>query len=135
MWRLRPFRPSDWTALFELHAKSGNEFDIPQRMEEAIVTEDEETGKVIQIQGNRVTRESYVWVDHEWKTAQLRWRVFCEMHEALRLELERKGVEDIHVYIEPAKTGGHSGFARRLMKYLRWKPDMWKSYHLRIREK
>lgn len=131
MYRLRPFRPSDWTALSKLH--EGHGFDIPQRMEEAVVAEDEETGEVIGIQGCRITRECYVWMNHDWQNPKLRWRVFADMHEALRLECERKGAEDIHVFIEPTKSGGHSGFAKRLMKKLGWVADQWKSYHRKVK--
>lgn len=129
MWVLRPFQPKDWAALFKLH---NGTFDVPQRMEEAVVIEDEETGEVVGIQGCRVVRECYVWMNHDWKTPKLRWRVFEEMHEALRLELLRKKVDEIFVWIEPTKNGKPSGFAKRLMKKLGWTQAPWMGFALKI---
>lgn len=131
MYRLRPFRYSDWEALLAMHA---GKFEIPTRMEEALVAEDEATGKVVAIQGCRVTRECYVWLDHSWGTAKLRWRVFKEMHEALRQELEHRGIEDFFISVEGTKNGGHSGFAKRLMKELGYEPSVWKVYSRKVNQ-
>jgi hypothetical protein len=131
MYRLRPFRPSDWQALFDMHEGA---FEIPTRMEEAVVAEDETTGKVVAIQGCRATREAYIWIDHDWKTPKLRWRVFEEMHEALRAELERRGIADVHIFVEATKSGGHSGFAKRLMKRLGYEPAVWKAYSRKVKK-
>lgn len=129
MYRLRPFRDSDWTAVFTMHQTG---FEIPKRMEEATVAEDEKSGKVIAVQGLRETREAYVWVDHSWGTAKLRWRVFKEMHEELRRALVEKGIEDVCVFVAGRNGGGHSGFAKRLMKELGYKPAVWTAYSRKV---
>lgn len=128
MYRLRPFEFKDWDAVHALHRAAGSAFEVPRRMEEAIVAVDEATGKVVAVQGTRATREGYVWVDHSWMTPQARWRVFEEMHEEIRSELERKNVGDWHIFVEPTSNGGHSGFAKRLMKRLGWIPAAWRCY-------
>ena len=131
MYRQRAFRPSDWDAIRAMHDGS---FDIPRRLEECIVIADEETDEAVLIQGNRVTRESYVWVRHDWKTPQLRWRIFKEAHDVLVRDLARKRIEDIHVWIKPTKTGGDSGFAKRMMKELGWVRAKWNAYSLKIKD-
>ena len=131
MYRLRAFRPADWAALRAMHDGT---FSIPQRMEEAIVVADEETDEAVLILGSRVTREGFVWTRHDWKTPQLRWRAFTEAHEEMIRELGRKGIEDIFIWVKPAKNGGHSGFAKRLMKQLKWEAASWMGYLLRIKE-
>lgn len=135
MWVLRPFQPKDWAAVRELHEAAGATFEIPRRLEEVIVVEDEETKKIVMVTGTRVTREAYVWVDHGWKSPALRWRIFCEAHEEIRRELERKGIDDVHIWVEPAKNGKDSGFARRLIKKLGWFAPKWNAYSLKIRGK
>jgi hypothetical protein len=133
MYRLRPFEHKDWDAVRRLHEAAGNTFEVPRRMEEAVVAVDERTGEVVGVQGTRVTREGYVWIDHSWMTPRARWRVFEEMHEEIRAELDRKKVQDWHVFVEPAKTGGHSGFAKRLMKRLGWIPAAWRCYSRKVK--
>jgi hypothetical protein len=131
MYLLRAFRPADWAALRAMHDGS---FEIPQRMEETIVVADEETDEAVLIMGNRVTRESYVWLRHDWKTPQLRWRVFKEAHEEMTRELARKGVDEIFIWVAPTKSGRLNGFAKRLMKRFGWVPAPWKCLSLKIRE-
>jgi hypothetical protein len=134
MWVTRPFQPKDWATVRELHEAAGSSFEIPRRLEETIVVADEVTDKAVLIQGCRVTRESYVWVDHTWGTPALRWRVFKEAHDEVIRELERKDIKDIHVWIKGTKTGGDSSFAKRMMDELGWFAPEWKSYSLRIKE-
>ena len=131
MYTLRAFRPADWEALRAMH---NGTFAIPERLEETIVVADEETDEAVLILGNRLARESYCWVRHDWKTPQLRWRVFTEAHEAMVEDLKRKGIEEIFIWVKPAKSGDHSGFAKRLMKRLKWEASSWKGYLLRIKE-
>jgi hypothetical protein len=109
-------------------------FEIPRRMEEAIVVADEETDEAVQILGTRVTREGYVWMRHDWKTPQLRWRVFKEGLDALIEGLRRKGIDDIHIWVKPSPKGGDGGFAKRLMRELGWLASKWKNYSLKIKE-
>jgi hypothetical protein len=116
-----------------MHAEAGNTFAIPQSMSETIVVADEETDKAVLIMGSRPAREAYVWVNHEWKTPELRWRVFREAHEDMCQEFERKGIGEVFIWVKPTKTGGHDGFAKRLMKRLGWEAASWKGYLLRIR--
>jgi hypothetical protein len=131
MYRLRAFRHADWNALRAMHDGS---FEIPQRMEETIVVADEETDEAVLILGTRITREAYCWVRHDWKTPQLRWRIFQEAHVDMIRGLKKKGVEDLHVWIKPSPKGGDSGFAKRLMKYLGWFAPKWKAYSTKVKE-
>jgi hypothetical protein len=130
MYRLRAFRPADWAAIRAMHDGS---FEIPRRMEETVVVADEKTDEAVLVMGSRVTREGYVFMRHDWGTPQLRWRVFQEAHDTVIHGLERKGIEDIHIWVAPSPKGGDSGFAKRLMKYLGWFAPKWKAYSLRIR--
>jgi hypothetical protein len=130
MYRERAFRPADWAALRAMH---NGDFEIPQRMEECIVIADEETDEAVLIMGTRVTREGYVWVRHDWKTPQLRWRAFQDAHNAVIEGLRLKGIEDFHIWIAPTKTDKDSGFAKRMMKELGWFKPKWKSYSRKIK--
>ncbi len=130
MYTLRAFRPGDWAAL---RAMSDGSFEIPAHMEETVVVADEETDVPVLILGSRVTREGYVWMRHDWKTPQLRWRAFKEAHDEMIRELARKGIEDIYIWVKPSSKGGHGGFAKRLMRELRWQASSWKGYLLRLR--
>jgi hypothetical protein len=124
MYRLRAFQQKDWEDLRRLHAVRGFGFPVPERLEEAIVVEDEETGKVVQIIGSRLTREMYTWIDPEWQSPRWRWDAFEQAHQALRAAAKAKGVIDVKMWTE------HRGFARKLVKKLGWKQISFPSFNL-----
>lgn len=130
MYRLRPFRASDWESVRKLHEQRGFDFAIPKSLAEAAVIEDEETGQVVQIVATRETREVYLWLDPDWATPRWRWDAFTQAHEVLRLQLLQKGVEDVHVWLEPSIE---KGFGRKLMRKLGWVKHLWQSYSLKLR--
>lgn len=124
MYRLRRFRTSDWDVLQALHEKRGFDFPIPERLAEAVVVEDEETGKVIQILGTRETRECYVWLDLDWRTPRCRWDAFEVAHDALADMTRKKGIEDAKLWTN------FRGFARKLVKRLGWVKHEYPSFTL-----
>lgn len=129
MYRLRPFEASDWESVRQIQAKRGYNFVTPERLAEAIVAEDEETGQVVGVLATRETREAYLWLDPDWATPRWRWDVFQQSHEAIRQQLAQKGVEDAHVWLEPSIE---KGFGNKLMRKLGWVKHLWASYSVRI---
>lgn len=127
MYRLRPFTQADWPILEQMHASRGFDFELPKRLEEHVVVEDEETGEVVQIMATRETREAYVWMNPNWKTPSLRWKAFAECHNTLVAEMFKKGIRDVHIWIHPSIE---KSFGRRLSRKLHWLKTKWQSYVL-----
>jgi hypothetical protein len=130
MYRLRAYSPEDLPRLQEIHARRGFQFDIPDRLAEMVVVEDEETGVAVQFIGTKATREAYMWADPEWSTPAWRFDAIKVAHEALRQELERKGIDDAFVFLAPeiAKSLG-----KRLVKHLGWIKNTWDCFVISIK--
>jgi hypothetical protein len=120
-YRIRAFEPRDWTDLQRLHQERGFKFDIPPRLAEAIVVEDEATGQVVQIYAGRETREEYCWLDPGWATPRMRLAAFEEANALMQKVLKQKEIADSFVFVEPSLM---PAFGRRLKK-LGWIQHTW----------
>ena len=120
-YRIRAFEPRDWADLQRLHEQRGFRFDLPPRLSEAIVVEDEATGQVVQVYGNRETRECYVWMSPSWGNPRLRLAAFEEANAVMQRVLREKEIADGFVFVEPSLM---PAFGRRLVN-LGWIRHTW----------
>lgn len=125
--RIRPLEKRDIPRLKQLHAEGGVDYSFPDLMSpefvevHVLVNEDDQP---VQAVAARRTVETFLLIDKQWGNPWLRWRWFCELHEAVRAMLAGKGYTDMHAWIAPQIE---RSFGRRLMK-LGWSPSTWKVF-------
>jgi hypothetical protein len=108
---------SDLNALKSMHAESGFDYSFPnlddQRYLVKIVAENGER-RPCMAGLLRLTSEAYLLIDKQASgTPNERWERLQMLHETVRREASRWGIEDVHAFIPPEVP---EGFFRRLKR-------------------
>lgn len=80
--------------------------------------------------GARLTAETYLFLDKDWGTPELRWQGFLSLHEAARRDMYKRGLEDCYCWLPPQIE---KPFGKRLMR-VGWEKNKWPSYTYKLNE-
>lgn len=126
---IRRLRKSDIPKLREIHAKAGYGFDFPETegMIGAHVAVDDE-GNVVGFAGAQREAQVFGMLDPTWGTPGARMRIFAELHRPVAEKLEKCGVKEAYVAVDPK----FPAFGRRLMRNFGWSKALWDHYWIRV---
>jgi hypothetical protein len=121
---IRRLRKSDVPKLRAIHAKVGYGFAFPELtgLIGAQVIEDDE-GNVVGFAAGQLEAQIIGVFDSDWGTPGERMRVFGELHRPIAEKLEKQGVKEVYVAIDPK----FPAFGRRMVS-LGWRKDLWDRY-------
>jgi hypothetical protein len=127
--RIRSYTEADLGAVRRMHAPFADFYNLPDFgnplfIENLVVTNGNH--RTVMSAHARLTSEVYVLVDHEDGTPNQRWERLKMLHEVMRQQLVKSGIEDVHCWIPPDIP---EGFFRRLQR-LGWTEEkfrcMWR---------
>jgi len=114
---IRDLEQSDIPRLQELFSSQGFECNAPDWSKlkgQALVDAD---GVIRMVLADRPTVEEYMLIDKgNWATPGMKFELFQELHEAERVSLQQRGIEDCHIFVPPCARS----FAHKLKKFLGW---------------
>lgn len=124
--RLREFVDADQDALRRIHSAEAMPYKFPDLGSPLFVVRTvlEDDGKLLAAAMLRLTAESYLLLDRSSGTARDRWRSLILLHEAVRGEALRRGLDDVHCWLPPEVA---AAFGRRLVQ-LGWERERWSCY-------
>jgi hypothetical protein len=114
--RIRTYTEADFAAVKRMHAPLSDYYSLPDFANPMFVSNlvvENGAYRTVMSAHARLTSEVYVLVDHEDGTPNQRWERFKMLHEVMRRELVKSGVEDVHAFLPPEIP---EGFCRRLRK-------------------
>jgi hypothetical protein len=126
---IREYQESDLLALLRMHARQGFDYPFPDLRSPLFVVKRvaEEQGVPQAAAFLRLTSEAYLLFDPQEGMPRERWKRVLELHEAVKADAQRVGLDDVHAFIAP---GVPEGFYRRLQR-LGWIEEkfrcMWRS--------
>jgi hypothetical protein len=139
---IRDLRESDLPILREIYGRCGYGFDFPDfsglfhkhgkrkgqlfRKETAFAVLDDAGSLVGATLAQREAQIIGIF-DPKWGTPGERMRTFAELHKPIAEKLEKQGVKEAYVAIDPK----YPAFGRRLMS-LGWKKANWTQYFLKV---
>jgi hypothetical protein len=124
---LRYYLSSDKSVLQSIFEAQKFEYDFPDLNSPLMLSKIvlEERGIPVMAGISRLTAEGYFLIDPGWGTPEQRWHAFMAMHEAGRVDLLRRGIEDCYAWLPPQLV---KPFGRRLLR-LGWEENRWSSFH------
>ncbi|HEY6206826.1 MAG TPA: hypothetical protein VIW21_11730 [Chthoniobacterales bacterium] len=146
---VRPYRESDLAALRQIHSSQDFPYAFPDLNNALFLTKivltdkddahrdateaqsDSAADNIVGAAFLRLTAEAYLLLDPQLTKPRQRWQGLLKLHEAARLDAQRRGLEDVHAWLPPriGKT-----FGRRLER-LGWRrDDDWTPYCKRFYE-
>lgn len=123
---IREYRPEDLCALQMIHADQNLPYRFPNLASPLFLSKivlDRDT-KVAAAAMLRLTAEAYVLLDPDTGTPRERWRALLLLHEAIRGDAVRKGLDDVHCWIPPRIA---RSFGERI-ESLGWEKEKWDCY-------
>ena len=123
---LREFVDADQDALRKIHLAEAMPYKFPDLSSPLFIVRRvlEDDGKLLAAAMLRLTAECYLLLDRNSGTARDRWRGLILLHEAVRGEAVRRGLDDVHCWLPP---GVAAPFGRRLVQ-LEWEREQWSCY-------
>jgi len=124
--KIRTYVGDDERALRHVHSAQEMPYEFPELSNPLFLTKlvAERDGKISAASFLRLTAEAYLLVDRERGTPAERWRTVTLLHEVMRGEAARRGLDDVHCWLPPQVAGA---FGRRLGS-LGWKREPWECY-------
>lgn len=124
------FDDRELAALRGIYEREGFDYIWPNANDEIFVR------RIVARNGNgleaaallRLTGEMYLLMDRTKGNPEDRWKLFVDGHEALKAEMRKLGLEDVHAFIPPNLE---RAFSKRL-EMLGWIRDPWPCYTLRL---
>jgi hypothetical protein len=77
---------------------------------------------------SRLTAEEYFLMDKTWGTPVMRWQAFLKLHEAARIDLYGRGLEDCYCWVPPEIE---KSFGRKLFR-IGWEKNVWRTYQRQL---
>jgi len=114
---IRPYEPSDATALAGMALKSGYPYPAPDSpmMEGCLVVMDDEGEPMAAIAAKRIV-ELYLWKREALRPA-VSLSILRSMHAEMATELRKRGYSDANVFLPPSIC---ERFGRRLERTFGW---------------
>lgn len=128
----RDVRPEDYPHLVELFQKQSFEYELPDFGEPQFIARKvivDESGTPVMAVCARRTVELYLLGDPGWKTPRWRYEALKLAHEAMRKELVRLGIQDVHAWLPPQVA---KSFGRRLMNDFGWVRPLWTDFSAKV---
>ena len=124
--KLRDYVDADQDALRKIHAAQAMPYRFPDLNSPLFIVRAvlEDDGKLMAAAMLRLTAECYLLIDRNSGTARNRWRRLLLLHEAVRGEALRRGLDDVHCWLPPEVA---AAFGRRLVQ-LGWERERWSCY-------
>jgi hypothetical protein len=124
--KIRPCVEEDRDELLRIHAAQQMPYEFPELSNPLFLAKvvAERGGKIAAASFLRLTAEAYLLVDRECGTPIDRWRTVTVLHEVMRGDASRRGLDDVHCWLPPQVAGA---FGRRL-GFLGWKREPWDCY-------
>lgn len=124
--KIREYSEADLEDLRRIHRAERMPYQFPDLMSPLFLTRAvlEENGRLSAAGFLRLTAEAYLLVDGSEGSPRERWRRLLILHESIRGEAARRGLDDAHCWLPP---GIASSFGRRL-KQLGWSRETWDCY-------
>jgi hypothetical protein len=126
--RIRQYQEADLEALQAIHARQGFEYRFPDINDRIFVSKivlEDERGRISMASLARLTCEMYLLVDPDAGTPRQRYQRLIALHEAGRVDVVARGLDDAHAWIPPSIA---RRFGRRL-EVLGWvRDDFWTPY-------
>lgn len=118
---IREYTPADLAEIESLHERTGFDYRMPNLDDALFCVKQviEDKLEVRMAMATKLQLEAYVWIDPEWGSPSERWMAFQLLHEAVRDEAEKLGLEECVANIPPELE---KRFAKRL-KMLGWSRD------------
>ncbi len=82
-------------------------------------------GQVVQALLAKPTVEMYFLSDPEWRNPAWRLQGLTKLHEVVRLDLNGKGIEQVHAWLPPQIA---DSFGQRLVRDFGWEKSPWPCY-------
>lgn len=130
--KIRNYVEEDEEELRRIHSAQQMPYEFPELCNPLFLTKvvAERSGRIAAAGFLRLTAEAYLLVDREGGTPADRWRTVSLLHEVMRGEAVRGGLDDVHCWLPPQVAGA---FSRRLA-FLGWKREPWECYARRVME-
>lgn len=125
---IRPYEPSDESALRALHEAQGHPYPFPDLSHPqfvAIMVATDENDNPVQAIAARKTIEVYMLGDQNWRTPAWRYSIFAQLHFAVHQAIFSQGFTDAHAWLPPKVC---KAFGRRLQRDFGWIPSKWQSF-------
>ena len=124
--KIREYSEADLEELRRIHRAERMPYQFPDLASPIFLTRAvlEENGRIAAAAFLRLTAEAYLLIDGSNGRARERWRRLLILHEAVRGEAARRGLDDVHCWLPP---GIASSFGRRLNR-LGWSRETWECY-------
>lgn len=124
--KIREYSEADLEELRRLHRVEQMPYQFPNLASPIFLTRAvlEEDGRLLAAAFLRLTAEAYLLIDGRNGRPRERWRRLLILHEAVRGEAARRGLDDVHCWLPP---GIASSFGRRLNR-LGWSRETWDCY-------
>lgn len=125
----RKYQRSDKPALEAIFKRMAMPYELPDLDSNNFIARRvlvDEHGRPLMALGARVTTEMYMLMDPDWEETP-GWKMvrFEQLHEAMRRELQEKGITDVHAWLPPEMA---RNFGRRLMRQFRWQQPLWTDF-------
>ncbi len=140
--RIREYTAADLDALQRLHARQGLGYAFPELSHPLFLTklvvdhhsttqgDAARSAGIVMAALLHLTAEAYLLVDPDAGTPLERWQWLLALHEAVRADARRRGLDDVQAFVPPQVE---RAFGRRLRR-LGWRRDPWAPYCIAIRE-
>lgn len=130
--KIRRYVDEDQEELRRIHSAQQMPYEFPELSNPLFLTKvvAERRGRIAAASFLRLTAEAYLLVDRENGTPIDRWRTVTLLHEVVRGDASRRGLDDVHCWLPPQVAGA---FGRRL-GFLGWKKEPWDSYARTVME-
>lgn len=125
---IRQYRPADLAALRRMHSAQGLDYELPEPLEHPLLLSklvvEGEDGKVMMASLLRLTAEAYLLADPQADDPRGRWCALQSLHEAVRQDAFRQGLDDVQAFVPPDIA---RRFRKRLVK-LGWLRSAWEPW-------
>jgi hypothetical protein len=130
--KIRNYVEEDEEELRRIHTAQQMPYEFPELSNPLFLTKvvAERHGKIAAASFLRLTAEAYLLVDCELGAPIDRWRNVNLLHEVMRGEAVRRGLDDVHCWLPPQVA---DAFGRRL-GFLGWKKELWDCYARTVME-
>lgn len=124
--KIREYSEKDLDALRRIHQAERMPYQFPDLTSPLFLTRIvlEKDGRLLAAAFLRLTAEAYLLIDRGDGGPRDRWKRLLIVHEAIRGEAARRGLDDAHCWLPP---GIANSFGKRL-KHLGWNRETWDCY-------